>query len=103
MLDVTETPSRPDPRPGDILRRLRARPLSSWSAERVAAIRAALQALADLASAAAEEPTRVVPALHPSALADQLEVLLRDAERCGATPADIDRVLGPVAQRLGTG
>ena len=101
MLDVTETRHRPDRRTYELVRRLRARPLSSWSVDRVAHTRAALQTLADLGAAAAGQPTRPVPDLHPSALADQLEVLLADAVRCGAAADDTDRVLLVLAAHLG--
>src|SRR5699024_10628381 len=58
---VTGEPG-PGPHESDMLRRLRARPASSWrhrDRERVA--RAAVQRLADLSADAASEPRRTVP------------------------------------------
>jgi hypothetical protein len=67
-----------------LIRRLRARSVSSWSPERVSAARYAVQRLADLAADAEGQPWRAVPVLHLTAIADQLEVLARDAARAGA-------------------
>lgn len=56
-------------------------------AEAVAAVRAALQALADLAADADGDERRPVPALALHALADQVLVLAHEADRAGAGPA----------------
>ena len=56
-------------------------------AEAVAAVRAALQTLADLAADADGAPRRVVPELALHALADQVAVLAHEACRVGAGPA----------------
>lgn len=89
------------PRPGDLIRRLRAWPHSSWEhGDRVAVTRLALQALADLAAAAEGRGRRLVPSLHTSALADQLAVLFDDAVAEGAA-GDAAPVLSALAIELG--
>lgn len=57
---------------------------SEDDAEALATVRAALQALADLAAAADGEPSRQVPELGLHALADQVLVLAHEAGRAGA-------------------
>jgi hypothetical protein len=61
----------------------------------VAAVRAGLQHLADVAAGAEGEPARPVPDLGLYALADQLLVLARDAAATGDPDvlADADEVL----------
>jgi hypothetical protein len=59
-------------------------------AEAVRAVRAVLQALADLAADADAEPRRPVPVLALHALADQTVVLAHEAERAGAGRAAAD-------------
>jgi hypothetical protein len=60
-------------------------------AEAVAAVRATLQRLADLA--AGEGPERRVPELALHALGDQVVVLAREAARAGATDAAHDALV----------
>ena len=84
----------------DVFRRLRVRPPSSWSVERVAVARKATQELADLGADAAGEPRRQVPDLHPTALADQLEVLLAEAVAAGVDPTILDRLVEGLAAAL---
>jgi hypothetical protein len=59
-------------------------------AEAVAAVRAALQQLADLAADAAGELRRPVPQLAVHALADQVLVLAHEADAAGAGDAAAD-------------
>lgn len=88
----------------DLLRRLRAWPAASWGhGERVARTRAALRELADLAGQARGRPAPPVPELAVTALADQLAVLLADAARAGAPPAEIGRVRTDLSRDLGLG
>lgn len=68
-------------------------------AEAVAAVRAALQTLADLAAAADGDVRRTVPELALHALADQVLVLAYDADRAGAGPAAAE-VLVALRRRL---
>jgi hypothetical protein len=68
-------------------------------AEAVAAVRAALQALADLAAAADGDERRTVPALALHALADQVLVLAHEADRAGAGPVATE-VLVALRRRL---
>ncbi len=86
--------STPGPQPDEIVRRLRAWPVSGWRhGERVPRTRRALQELAELAAARRATPAPIVPALGPHALGDQLTVLIADAVRAGVDGAEIDRVL----------
>ena len=84
----------------ELLRRLRARSVSSWSTERVAAARDAVQRLADLAADAEGQPRRAVPRLHPVAIADQLEVLAHDATTAGADRRAVAALFGQLAVEL---
>lgn len=85
-----------------MLRRLRARPVSSWAhGSRAADMRGALQRLADLAADAAGAPRRPVPDVGAAALPDQLAVLLRDARDAGVPPAVLGGLLGELATALG--
>ena len=84
----------------ELLRRLRARAVSSWSTERVAVARNAVQQLADLSSDAEGQPRRTVPRLHPVAIADQLEVLARDATTAGADHLAVSALFGQLAVEL---
>ena len=97
------TSARPGSLYSEFFRRLRARPLSSWSINNRAAI--AQTAAAELATLgwAQLHPTGQappVPDLGPHALADQLEVLLVEAERTGADPAVLRRLIVDLAQTL---
>jgi hypothetical protein len=74
--------------------------VSSWSQDRVASARAAVQRLADLAADAERQPRRPVPHLHPVALADQLEVLLHDARTHGVDPASLTGLFDQLAVDL---
>jgi hypothetical protein len=65
-------------------------------ADQVAAVRAALQRLADSAGRAEGRPPRPVPDLGTHALADQLLVLARDAAGTGE-PAVLDEAAGVLA------
>jgi hypothetical protein len=58
--------------------------------EAVAAVRTALQALADVTAEADGDPRRAVPELALHALADQVSVLAHEAARAGAGPAAAD-------------
>jgi len=84
----------------DLIRRLRARSVSSWSPERVATARDAVQRLADLAADAEDQPRRAVPRLHPMAIADQLEVLAVDATTAGADREAVAALFGQLAVEL---
>jgi hypothetical protein len=83
-----------------VIRRLRARTVSSWSPERVALARDTVQRLADLAADAEGQPRRVVPALHPVAIADQLELLAHDATTAGADQRAVAALFGQLAVEL---
>lgn len=89
--------TRSDPPADAVLDRLRVRPASSWSDQRITAARGAIQRLADLAADAEGEPRRTVPALHPTALADQLDVLRKDAVAAGAEQPAIDDLFAQLA------
>jgi hypothetical protein len=91
--------SRPGPHLVDMLRRLRARPVSSWGVgDRESVMRAALQRLAELAAAAPEGA--VVPDVGLCALPDQLAVLVADAQSSEVPPAELDAVLTDLARAL---
>jgi hypothetical protein len=90
----------PDLPADDLIRRLRARSVSSWSPARLAAARHAVQRLADLAADAESQPKRVVPDVHPVAIADQLELLAHDAGGAGADPTDLEALFGQLAVEL---
>jgi len=101
---VTSTSDqRPDPRHSRFLERLRARPLSSWShGQRYAAARRSLGQLAEWEWAAAGRPgvPPEVPDLGAAAIADQLSVLVLDAQRSGVDPDRLTAVLGQLADEL---
>lgn len=91
--------SGPGPDPADMLRRLRARPVSSWRhGDREQVMRSALQQLADLAADTAGGPRRAVPDVGAAALADQLAVLLAEARAAGVVLAPL---LAELAAALG--
>jgi hypothetical protein len=90
----------PELRVDELIRRLRARSTSSWSPERVVAARNAVQRLADLAADAEGQPRRVVPAVHPVAIADQLELLAHDATGAGADDRAVAALFGQLAVEL---
>jgi hypothetical protein len=84
-----------------MLRRLRARPVSSWDVTgREATMRAALQRLADLAAGASGQPRRAVPDVGVVALPDLLAVLVADARRAGVSEAVLDEALSGLAAAL---
>lgn len=92
----------PGPPARSLLRRLRAWSDSAWQhADRIARAERAARDLADLAAAARGEQIRTVPRVRPFALADQLEVLRRDAHAAGAEPAAIDAIFDELAADLG--
>jgi hypothetical protein len=93
--------SKPGPQLTDMLRRLRARPVSSWNAgDRQAAMRAALQRLADLAADASGDARRRVPDAGFVALPDQLAVLVAEAQTSGVPAAVLDGLLTELAAAL---
>lgn len=93
--------SGPGPHQVDMLRRLRARPVSSWGVgNREAVMRAALQRLADLAADASGDQRRAVPDAGLVALPDQFAVLMADARRAGVPDAVLDEVLAAVSGAL---
>lgn len=65
----------PGPQPDDVIRRLRAWPVSSWTPERRSAARDTMQRLVSLSSA----PAVPLPDLDPTSYPDQLAVLYREA------------------------
>lgn len=97
MIPLSGTPTGPE-----LLRRLRAWPVSGWEhGTRIRAARHALQSLATLSALARGEVDRPVPELGPHALADQLQVLADDALDGGADPAAVAMVLTDLARDLG--
>ena len=84
----------------EVIRRLRARAVSSWSMERLGAARDAIQRLADMAADAEGQPRRPVPHLHPTAIADQLAVLRQDATAAGADHRIVADLIGQLAVEL---
>lgn len=97
-------PVDPDPRFGDMLRRLGARSATSWQlGDREQTAREALQYLADAAADAAREQRRTVPDAGLAALPDQLAVLMADAVAAGvpreALVALVDRVVAKLGVR----
>ncbi len=92
----------PGPHLTDMVRRLRARPVSSWQlGDREAVTRAATQRLADLAAHASGEPRRVVPDVGVLALPDQLAVLAEDARVAGVPTDTVTGILHALAAELG--
>lgn len=94
----------PDPGPytAAFLRRVRARPSSSWRhGRRHIVVRAVLDSLAELASGADGRVRPPVPDAGLHALPDQVEVLVVDALRAGADPGQIDALLRSAATELG--
>jgi len=98
------TIDRPGPRYSDFFRRLRARPVSSWAvAGRVAAARSTAERLAELGWAHEQHDGRQappVPDLGWHALADQLEVLLDDADRAGVDAGLLGTLMTELAEKL---
>ncbi len=95
---------RPGPQPDDLIRRLRAWPVSSWQyGHREAVAREAAQRLAGAAAAVAGEPPRTVPDAGVHALPDQLAVLAADAERVGVSSSEVAAVFDDLASDLGLG
>jgi hypothetical protein len=92
----------PGPYAAEFLRRVRARPVSSWRhGDRERVVRQALDRLAALASGADARQRPPVPDAGLPALADQLEVLIADALGAGADPQRVEGVLREVAGQLG--
>jgi hypothetical protein len=94
---------RPGSRYSTFLERLRARSLSSWDhGERAPRALDAARELARLAWAAEHQPGVVpdVPELGHHALADQLTVLLLDAEHSGADKDVLDGIVDRLAATL---
>ncbi len=93
---------RPGPRYSEFFRRLRARPLSSWTVgERTASARSAAVDLAALGWTVADGPVPPVPDLGPHALADQLQLLTADAVAADADAEVLDAIIRTLARRLG--
>ncbi len=85
-----------------LIRRLRAWSVPGWRhGDRIGCVRAALQQLADLGSAAAGSPAVDVPALRTHALADQLVVLAREALSSGADRQAVETVISALVHDLG--
>jgi hypothetical protein len=68
--------------------------------DREAAMRAALQRLADLAADASGDGRRSVPDIGLAALPDQLAVLVADAQHAGVSHPVLDEVLSELAAAL---
>ena len=95
-------PNTPGPQPDEIIRRLRAWPVSGWShGERIARTRRTLQELADIAAARRGHAVPVVPALSPHALGSQLAVLVADARRAGVDAGEVDSIVRQLGADLG--
>ena len=95
-------PSGPGPQLEQMLRRLRARPVSSWQiGDREAAARSAVQRLADLAADASGEQRQAVPDAGVVALPDQLAVLAADARSAGVPDRAVTKILDALATDLG--
>jgi len=93
---------RPGPQSDEVLRRVRAWPVSSWRhGNRIVLTRRALETLAALAAAARGADVPAVPPLEAHALADQLVVLIADARAAGVSPSDLDVVLTGLRADLG--
>jgi hypothetical protein len=85
-----------------LLTRLRAWSVASWRhGDRVALARAACQQLADLAADRESRAPMTVPDHGESALADQLAVLVADAQRAGIPTAQIETIISNLAAGLG--
>jgi hypothetical protein len=85
-----------------LVRRMRTWSASSWRhRDRLPRTREALQELADLAAAREGRPRIVVPNEGEAALADQLAVLVADAQRCGVQGDQIADVLERLTSTLG--
>ena len=81
---------------------MRAWPTSSWRhRSRFEDVRSALAELAVLASGSDALARPAVPDAGPHALADQLEVLARDAEQAGAGPDRVEQIFAALSARLG--
>lgn len=97
MIPVPGIPTGPE-----LLRRLRAWPVSGWEhGDRILAARHALHSLATLSALARGEDRHPVPELGAHALADQLQVLTDDALAGGASPQAVEAVLTDLAGDLG--
>lgn len=83
------TSATPGPQPDDLIRRLRAWPVSSWTAERRAAARATMHQLVALSAA----PAQPLPELAVTSYPDQLAVLYREAALYREAVLDGDAVL----------
>jgi hypothetical protein len=104
--------STPSPHWSTLVDRLRARPLSSWSYKspngagdwtRLDIARAAIAEFAEVGWRAERLPGEVpaVPDLGPSAVADQLAVLISDAARAGVPREQLDGRVRELADALG--
>ena len=97
MTDALGAPELPG-----LLRRLRVWSVSSWRhGDRVPLARAACQQLADLAADRESRAPMAVPDHGESALADQLAVLVADAECAGVPAAQIATIISDLAVGLG--
>ncbi len=96
--------------PTEMLRRLRARPASSWAiGDREGIARRVMQQLADAAadaagsvgSAGSAGPHRLVPDAGVMAIADQITVLYADAVDAGVPGDVLDRASATLREGLG--
>lgn len=96
------TPQRPDPHLTELIRKLRARPLSSWEyGDRGLVLRHALSELASLAASAREVSPHAVPDIGLHALADQLAVLILDAQEAGVPTDQLAQLVARISSSLG--
>ncbi len=76
--------------------------MSSWRhRSRIEDVRSTLAELAVLAGESDSLTRPAVPDAGPHALADQLEVLARDAEQAGAGPDQVEQIFAALSARLG--
>ncbi|RIJ69771.1 hypothetical protein D1871_21150 [Nakamurella silvestris] len=92
------------PQFADVLRRLRARSVSSFEVgDREVQMRTALQALEDLTARAEGRARHTVPEVEPYAYVDQLTVLLEEARLAGVDPAAVQALMTDLAADLSLG
>ncbi|MET3806672.1 hypothetical protein ABIB25_003692 [Nakamurella sp. UYEF19] len=92
----------PGPHVAELLRRLRAWSVSSWShGDRIVVTRSALQQLAAKATSADGRVRPLVPDAGVHALADQVQVLADDAIDAGVDLVEVETLLVELGRQLG--
>lgn len=85
-----------------MIRKLRARPLSSWEyGDRSRTLRQGMSELASLAASARGVSPHAVPNIGDHALADQFAVLIQDADDAGVPTEELAQLVARISSSLG--